>query len=97
MLRLGLGVGQLQGAANSGCCVPKDDSMTRDLSGLDEAVDRTAVQEGERRHIQNDRHAWNHDIVDLVLKILDGPDVELAPKDERFTSAVISRKTLRAL
>jgi hypothetical protein len=53
--------------------------MTRDLTGLDEAVDRAAVQEGELRHVENDRHAWNRHIVDLVLKILDGPDVQLAP------------------
>jgi hypothetical protein len=79
MLRLCLGVGQLEDAANSRCCAPKDDSMTRDLTSLDEAVDRAAVQEGELRHVENDRHAWNHHIVDLVLKILDGPDVQLAP------------------
>src|SRR5215216_51986 len=76
---LRLGVGQLQDAANCRCCVPKDDPVTRHLAGPDEQVDRAAVQEGELRHVENDRCSRNHHFVDLVLEILDGPDVELAP------------------
>jgi len=64
--------------------------MTRHLAGLDEQVDRAAVQEGELGHIENDRHSWNEHVVDLVLKILDGPDVELAQKEERPISVDVN-------
>jgi hypothetical protein len=41
-----------------------------------------AIQEAEVGQVKNDRLPWHHDFVDLVLKLLDRREVQLATEHQ---------------
>jgi hypothetical protein len=68
--------------------------VTTRVPRLQEAVDGAAVQEAQLRQVEDDGCPRSYDLVDLVLKVLNRVQVEIASEDKGPDGPTWTKKPL---